>query len=527
MTEAAKKWVGQIVDGKFRLGEFVGGNERSAVFLTDFEAPGVRKTAIKLLAADSPETSGLLSRWRHAAELSHPHLIRLLKMGRCEFNDTSILYVVMEYADENLSVVLARRPLGPMEARAILGPVVDALGYIHSKGYVHTRIKPANIMAEEDLLKISSDGLCRIGESSGSLGKPSAYDPPEAAGGRISPAGDVWSLGMTLAEALTQRLPVWERTNQAEPALPSGLPAEFVDLARHCMRRDPQLRWSVSDIAARLLPNSPPPQKQILPAAQTSFAGQRYVTTAILATLLLAVVVIGSRLFRHHSQTQSATLVAVNHPAVQPTPQPSVPANAEPKVTPKPAPNLMKKPEVAPPGPPILKPAAKAAPQTAPPPIVKPVAKPVEQPARKSAAPPLDQSGKNSSLKTSTTNNPASSSISARSDASPATSSSAGVVRGKVLQQVLPNAPQTARDTIRGTVRVTVKVHADESGGVTQATLDAPGPSQYFADRALKAAQLWKFTPAKVDGRNVPSEWLIRFEIDPAIINVYPTETVP
>ena len=101
------------------------------------------------------------------------------------------------------------------------------------------------------------------------------------------------------------------------------------------------------------------------------------------------------------------------------------------------------------------------------------------------------------------------------------------MVRGKVLQQVLPNAPQTARDTIRGTVRVTVKVHADESGGVTQATLDAPGPSQYFADRALKAAQLWKFTPAKVDGRNVPSEWLIRFEIDPAIINVYPTETVP
>jgi hypothetical protein len=43
----------------------------------------------------------------------------------------------------------------------------------------------------------------------------------------------------------------------------------------------------------------------------------------------------------------------------------------------------------------------------------------------------------------------------------------------------------------------------------------------------LKAAQLWKFVPAKMDGHNVSSEWLLRFEIDPAAINVYPTETVP
>ena len=136
------------------------------------------------------------------------------------------------------------------------------------RAYVHCRIKPANIMAENDRLKISSDGLCRIGEFSGSVGKPGAYDPPEAAGGRISPAGDVWSLGMTLCEALTQRLPVWERTNQAEPALPSTLPAEFLDLARHCMRRDPQLRWSVADISARLLPNAPAPAKPTVRGAQ-------------------------------------------------------------------------------------------------------------------------------------------------------------------------------------------------------------------------------------------------------------------
>jgi protein TonB len=107
------------------------------------------------------------------------------------------------------------------------------------------------------------------------------------------------------------------------------------------------------------------------------------------------------------------------------------------------------------------------------------------------------------------------------------TGAAPGVTHGKVLQQVLPNAAQSARDTIRGTVRVSVKVQVDESGAVTQATIDSRGPSQFFADRALHAAQLWKFAPAQQDGRAVPSEWLIHFEIDSANINVRPTETAP
>ena len=304
MTEAATKWVGQVIDGKFRLGEFVGGDEGSSVFLTDYDSPDVRRAAIKLVPADSPEAEGLLARWRHAAKLSHPHMIRLLDMGRGELDGAPVLYVVMEYAEENLSSVIARRPLAPAEARAILGPVVDALAYVHAKGFVHCRIKPANIMAENDRLKISSDGLCRIGEFSGSVGKPGAYDPPEAAGGRISPAGDVWSLGMTLCEALTQRLPVWERTNQAEPALPSTLPAEFLDLARHCMRRDPQLRWSVADISARLLPNAPTPTKPAVRGAQYPSARRRFVGTAAPIGLALLAILAAVRVFHHHSHAE-------------------------------------------------------------------------------------------------------------------------------------------------------------------------------------------------------------------------------
>ena len=510
MTEAATKWVGQVIDGKFRLGEFVGGDEGSSVFLTDYDSPDVGKAAIKLIPGDSPEAEGLLARWRHAAKLSHPHMIRLFDMGRGELDGASVLYVVMEYAEENLSSVIARRPLAPAEARAILGPVVDALAYVHNKGYVHCRIKPANVMADNDQLKISSDGLCRIGEFSGSVGKPGAYDPPEAAGGRISPAGDVWSLGMTLCEALTQRLPVWERTNQAEPALPSTLPAEFLDLARHCLRRDPQLRWSVADISARLLPNAPAPPKQIIHGAQYQSVGRRFVGTAAPIGLALLAILAAVRVLHHHSPTEASHTVAAAESSVQPKVQPAVHVAVQPKPEKKPA-------TVE-----AVAPVAKRTPLTAPPSASKPAEYAVETPASKKTVAASAAAPTPAAPTRPTTAAPVQPATTATS-----TASSSGAVRGKVVKQFLPDATQKARDTIRGKVRVSVKVHVDESGRVTEAALDAPGPSQYFAGRALEAAKLWLFAPAKMDGHNVPSEWVLRFEIDPTSTNVYPAQTAP
>src|SRR5712692_7139923 len=197
MAEAWKQWEGQVVNGEFRPRRYLGGSEHSAVFLTEHGEREPEKAAIKFIPADPANAEQELSRWRRAARLSHPHLIRLFQMGRCWLGDMALLYLVMECAEEDLSQVLPQRPLTPAEARDMLPPVLDALAYLHSKGFVHGRLKPANIMAVGEHLKLSSDGLCRMGESSGgSREKPGVYDPPEAASGMISPAGDVWSLGM-------------------------------------------------------------------------------------------------------------------------------------------------------------------------------------------------------------------------------------------------------------------------------------------------------------------------------------------
>ena len=331
---------------------------------------------------------------------------------------------------------------------------------------------------------------------------------------------------MTLAEALTQRLPVWERTNQAEPALPSNLPPEILDLARHCLRRDPQLRWTVADISARLQQNSPTPPRQIAQSSQTSFANPRAIGGVVLAVVALAAILGGLLLLRTHSQNPPPASVAAEPSPVQSRVQPSVPAKVQPTtpstshLKPENKPALSAMPSLP----------AQATSQQPP-----PVAKPVPQHAAPSRQPPLvaktaPQPAEHSLTKPSNNKLVASNIVPSPApvrSATPAATSASGVVHGKVVQQILPDAPQKAKDTIRGKVRVSVKVHVNESGTVTEASFAAPGPSPYFADRTLKAAQLWKFTPAKLDGSNVPSDWLLRFEIDPASITVSPAEIAP
>jgi TonB family protein len=97
-------------------------------------------------------------------------------------------------------------------------------------------------------------------------------------------------------------------------------------------------------------------------------------------------------------------------------------------------------------------------------------------------------------------------------------------LKGEVLNQVLPDVPQSARDTIQGTIRVSVTVHVDAAGEVAGAEITSAGPSTYFADLALKAAQQWKFNPAEAGGRSVASTWILRFEFARDATRVIPTE---
>jgi TonB family protein len=259
MSETARLWEGQMVAGKFELRAYLGGSERGCVFLTGSEA---QQAVIKLIRANETEAEDQLLRWAQTASLSHPHLVQLFETGRCRIGDTDLVYVVMERADETLAEILPQRALSPTEVGEMLPPVLDALAYLHGQGFAHGCMKPSNILAVGDQVKISSDGICPIGAEPGRL---DVYDAPETANGRRSAAADLWSLGMTLAEALTQQAPRWQESNRDDPLFSGPMPQPFLDVARNCLRRDPRHRCTISDISARLRSSSHAPEVEAVP----------------------------------------------------------------------------------------------------------------------------------------------------------------------------------------------------------------------------------------------------------------------
>jgi serine/threonine protein kinase len=190
-TEVWTKWTGQVVDGLFPLESCIGNSDHSAVFLTENPARSAAKAALKLVPAVPTFAERQLARWNTAVGLSHPHLIRLLHAGRYQLAENQYLYVVMEYADQNLAELLLHRALTREEAWELLLPTVDALAFLHRKHLVQGHLKPSNILVVGDTLKLSSDTIRAAGEVAGSNGRPSVYDPPEASGGT---AGDIWAL---------------------------------------------------------------------------------------------------------------------------------------------------------------------------------------------------------------------------------------------------------------------------------------------------------------------------------------------
>jgi TonB family protein len=580
MSDTWREWEGQVIDGALQLRRHLGGSDHSVVFLIE-RGENKQKAAIKFVQAGATGADAQLSRWKQIAQLSHPNLLKLFETGRCQLAGMDLLYVVMEHAEENLAQFLPQRALAPQETREMLEPFVDTLKYLHSQGLVHGHIKPGNILAIDDQLKLSSDTIGRIGESRASVEKPDAYTPPNAAAQKISPADDVWSLGVTLVETLTQHLPA-ESAQQDDPSLPDSLPEPFLDITRHCLRRDPRDRWTVADIATCLNPTAfpPAPAKPVetapiaaaaapttAPATPAPFAnpsaplvdplsvplstvaplpaGRKhalenqsvarpnpyghsipktnspsrsyYIVVGVLLALTLGAMLAIPRLRNRGSQNDPASSTAPGQPVAQPQIQP-VPTKSAPPASSKPA-----------------KPQPKAP------------ASPTDQFPQRSAVQPAQNSqqdslqtasekqpikkGQSSSIDTAADPAPLRSAVS-RPDPSPSAPSSdegavsGSVTPGEVLNQVLPEVSAKSRNTIRGTVKIVVKVGVDASGSVATAEV-ASGPSRFFSDAALQAARRWDFAPAKVDGHAVPSEWLLHFAFTQTNTNVTPLPTKP
>jgi hypothetical protein len=195
-----------------------------------------------------------LSIWQVAIGFDHPHLVRMLDAGRATADGTPLIYAVCEYPDEFLAGVLEGRPLSAAEAREVLRAALDALRFVHERGFVHAAADPTHIMAFGDRIKLPSDTIERP-DTCMSPAEPGPYDPPEAASGTVSAAGDLWSLGITLHEVLTQHRP-----NLANDSEFRYLAEPFATILRNCLKPGPEERWTIGDIENFLRPAAPEPR---------------------------------------------------------------------------------------------------------------------------------------------------------------------------------------------------------------------------------------------------------------------------
>jgi TonB family protein len=530
MSEQWKKWEGQAVEGKFVLGQCLASTEFSAVFLIELPDPPGQKAVLKLVAAGAPVAEEQLGLWKRAAHLTHPNLLTIFDAGRCRLEDLPFIYAVMEYAEENLGEILPQRGLTPEEVRDVLDPALDVLVYLHGKGLVHGHLKPSNILATHDRLKLSSDSIFPIGEKRQLLRGRDVYDAPEMQSAPVSPKEDVWSLGVTLVEALTQHPPLFSSEQSADPSVPRELPDLFLVIAKHALRRDPHHRWSVAEIAARLNPAplaaaaAVASSSAVVPAQAASIANVSplgvllssepavplgkmpaiaetsvrrvpppakrgnasffdYLVPVLLGAAVFAGLIFAiPRLFNFHSQpsSTSASVTGEQPAAAKPV------ESAEPK--------------------PAVTPAAKAPEKIA---SSEPPGK-VSRPAENSSPVPAPAV--------------------LRADPTPAPRAKAAaeaIGRGEVLNEVLPKPPQKALSTIHGSFHVVVRVQVDAAGNVINAELDSPGPSRYFAGLAEKAARQWQFSGAEAGGHGIPSAWLIRFEFTSSGVRATAQQSAP
>ena len=448
-TEIWTKWESQVVNGIFPLRRFLGRSNHSVVFLTECRARNLPNAAIKIIPADPARAESQLSRWQLAASLSHPHLMRVLEAGRCKLGGHPFLFVVTEYAEQNLAQILPHRALTSAEVREMLTPALDALAFLHGQNLVQGQLKPPNFLVVNDQLKLASDTIRAAGEAGG-----------------IDLAGDMQVLGATIVEALTQSRPALE--GPVDAPLPATLSLGLADAVLRCLSPEPGNRPTVSELRALI---DPAPEAPPTPVAAPQ-------------------------------APPAASRVPMPDGPAQPAPVPPPAETRAPQAAPAPAATraAATATRVAP----------SAAPRR---PVSMPYSRWLVPGAAVGLVLLALWAGgrvlRGHADSTRPIAQPVASQQTPAPTAAPTSSATAQSAASPVLHEEIPAVSRGARGSIHGQIKVAVRVTVDRAGNVIAENLEMHGSSKYFARLASDAARKWKFVAAD---SAAPREWLVQFE---------------
>lgn len=217
--------LGKVVNERFKILELCGKGGMGAVYLAEDITKKNSWAAVKLLHAQLSEDKVSVKRFQQeasaAADLQHPNLITQIDYGMIDGKQP---FLVMEYLQgESLAEMIREQgPINPVQCCRIFSQIMDGLHYAHHKGVVHRDIKPSNILLirkdGEEVVKVLDFGLAKLMPWSGKesqhltktgevFGSPIYMSPEQCMGKALEPSSDIYSLGITLYEALTGKPP--------------------------------------------------------------------------------------------------------------------------------------------------------------------------------------------------------------------------------------------------------------------------------------------------------------------------------
>ncbi|HEX8007503.1 MAG TPA: serine/threonine protein kinase [Trebonia sp.] len=216
-----------------------------------------RPVAVKLLRAEYTRHPQALARFRaeaqHASALSHPGIAQVYDYG-----EAGVPYLVMELVDgPSLAQVLEAGPLDPGRVMDVVAQAAAGLQAAHRAGLVHRDIKPGNLLAGPGgQVKITDFGISHAAGSASLtgtgtlLGTPAYLAPERVAGQAVTPASDLYSLGVVAWECLAGAPPFTgapvevaiAHRDRPLPPLPGPVPAGVAALVAELTAKDPLAR---------------------------------------------------------------------------------------------------------------------------------------------------------------------------------------------------------------------------------------------------------------------------------------------
>ena len=254
---------GTQINPRVRLVRPLGEGSMGAIWLAEHTTLGT-EVAVKFIAKELAEEDDIHERFqreaRAAAQIKSPNVVQILDHG---FTDEGVPYIVMELLEgQTLAHALEDGPLSLDQTVLVVTQVCRALAKAHVVGIIHRDIKPENILIDEDLrVRLTDFGLCELtldGDRESTptkehqvVGTPHYMAPEQLQPGEsISPATDLYSLGVVLYEMLTGELPLGRfRSPSSHP----GVAAWLDPIVAKCLARDPAQRFrSASELRAAL-----------------------------------------------------------------------------------------------------------------------------------------------------------------------------------------------------------------------------------------------------------------------------------